>query len=80
VGGILLAIPMGGVLPLNNTLPAIAATCGCLAILDRNGTWFAFGLFWLVVTVVYFTAAIIVFLYFGDQFLAWFHAHRPSWW
>ncbi len=79
IGGVLLAIPMGGVLPFNNSLPAMAAICACIALLESDGLWFAYALFWLIITVLYFTAFVIVLIYFGDQFQAWLKAHLPAW-
>jgi hypothetical protein len=79
LGGALLAIPMGGVVPFNNTLPALSAICACVALLERDGLWFLFAGFWLVATLVYFALVAYLLLYFGVEFKAWLGMHMPSW-
>jgi hypothetical protein len=79
VGGVLLAIPMGGVVPFNNTLPALSAICACVALLERDGLWFVFAGFWLLVTLIYFALIAYLLLYFGVEFKAWLSIHMPTW-
>lgn len=79
LSGVLLAIPMGGVVPFNNTLPALCALCACVALLERDGLWFVFATFWLVATIVYFAIVGYLMLYFGAEFKLWLSQHMPSW-
>ncbi len=79
VSGVLLAIPMGGVVPFNNTLPALAAICACIALLERDGLWFIFAAFWLLLTLLYFGLIAYLLLYFGVEFKSWLALNLPSW-
>jgi hypothetical protein len=79
MGGILLAIPMAGVVPFNNTLPALSAMCACVALLERDGLWFVFAGFWLIATLVYFALVAYLLMYFGAEFKVWLALHLPSW-
>ena len=79
LGGVLLAIPMGGVVPFNNTLPALSAICACVALLERDGLWFVFAGFWLIATLIYFALVAYLVIYFGVEFKAWLALHMPSW-
>lgn len=54
IAGLLMAIPFVGV-PLNNTFPALMALCAAMAPLERDGLMVALSLFWMVVTLAYFT-------------------------
>jgi len=77
--GILLAIPMGGVVPFNNTLPSLAAICACIALLERDGLWFVFAAFWLMLTIAYFALIAYLLVYFGAEFKHWLALNLPSW-
>lgn len=79
LSGVLLAIPMGGVVPFNNTLPALCALSACVALLERDGLWFVFAGFWLAATVIYFAVIAYLMLYFGAEFKLWISQHMPSW-
>jgi hypothetical protein len=79
IGGALLAIPMGGMVPFNNTLPALIAVCACVALLEQDGLWFLFSVFWLVATLLYFALIAYLLIYAGAEFKAWLGAHLPSW-
>jgi hypothetical protein len=79
IGGALLAIPMGGVVPFNNTLPALCAMCGCVALLEHDGAWFLCAAFWLVVTLIYFAIIAYFFVYFGVELKLWLAQHLPTW-
>lgn len=69
--GLLMAIPFG-VLPFNNTLPALAILFYGFAELEDDGLMVAVSLFWLVVTVVYFSAFFIALWYLGNGALEFF--------
>lgn len=77
--GVLLAIPMGGVVPFNNTLPALAAICACIALLERDGLWYIFAAFWLLLTILYFALIAFSLVYFGAEFKGWLALNLPSW-
>jgi len=77
--GVLLAIPMGAVVPFNNTLPALAAICACIALLEHDGLWFVFAAFWLIMTILYFALIAILLVYFGAEFKSWLALNLPSW-
>jgi hypothetical protein len=79
LAGVLLAIPMGGVVPFNNTLPALCAICACVAILENDGLWFGLALFWLVLTVIYFVLIAVLLLYFGAELKVWLAQNLPAW-
>ena len=57
LAGLLMAIPFVGV-PLNNTFPALMALCAALAPMEKDGLMVALSLFWLAVTLAYFTLII----------------------
>ena len=77
IGGVLLAIPMGGVIPFNNTLPALIALCACIALLEQDGAWFLFSVFWLVATLAYFSLIAYLAFYAGSEFKAWLAPYLP---
>jgi hypothetical protein len=79
ISGALLAIPMGGVVPLNNTLPALCGVCACVALLENDGLWFAVSVFWLILTLIYFALIAYFVFYAGAELKAWMTAHLPSW-
>ena len=69
--GLLMAIPFG-VLPFNNTLPALAILFYGFAELEDDGVMVIISLLWLVITVVYFTAFFIALWYLGNGALEFF--------
>jgi hypothetical protein len=71
-GGALMAIPFG-VLPLNNMLPGLAILFYCIGELEDDGLMFYIAFFWLIVTVIYFSAFFFMLWYFGKAALAMFH-------
>ncbi len=70
--GLLMAIPFG-VLPLNNTLPALSILFYGFAELEDDGLMVIVSLFWLVVTVLYFSAFFIALWILGNGALDFFH-------
>lgn len=71
--GGLMAIPFG-VLPLNNLLPGLAILFYCIGELEEDGLMFLIAFFWLIVTVLYFTAFFVALWFFGQEaleFLKW---------
>jgi hypothetical protein len=71
-GGALMAIPFG-VLPLNNLVPGLAILFYCIGELEDDGLMFYIAFFWLIVTVIYFSAFFFMLWYFGKAALAMFH-------
>jgi len=69
--GLLMAIPFG-VLPFNNTLPALAILFYGFAELEDDGLMVVIALFWLVVTVVYFSAFFYALWYLGNGAVEFF--------
>lgn len=71
-GGGLMAIPFG-VLPLNNLLPGCAILFFCIGELEEDGLMYFIAFFWLIITVVYFSAFFFALWYFGEQALQFFN-------
>ncbi len=69
--GLLMAIPFG-VLPFNNTLPALAILFYGFAELEDDGLMVVVSLFWLVVTVLYFSAFFFAIWYLGNGAVEFF--------
>jgi len=63
--GLLMAIPFG-VLPFNNTLPALAILFWGFGELEDDGVMVFVSFFWLVVTVIYFAAFFFTLWYLGN--------------
>jgi hypothetical protein len=78
VGGLLLAIPMGGV-PFNNMLPSLIIVSAAIAVIERDGLMYAVEVFWGVATLAYFALIAWAFWYFGSEIKDWMAAHLPSW-
>ncbi|MEO6118946.1 MAG: exopolysaccharide biosynthesis protein [Methylotenera sp.] len=70
--GGLMAIPFG-VLPFNNLLPGLAILFYCIGELEEDGLMFFIAFFWLIVTVLYFTAFFFALWFFGKETLAFFN-------
>jgi hypothetical protein len=66
--GLLMAVPFFG-LPFNNALPGLAILFVCVAELEQDGLMLFVALFWLAVTVIYFSIVLTVAAVLGDQ--AW---------
>lgn len=79
IGGFILLAAGGlmaiqfGVLPLNNLLPGLAILFYCIGELEEDGLMFFIAFFWLIVTVIYFTAFFIALWFFGKEALAFFN-------
>lgn len=71
-GGLLMAIPFPIPLPFNNTLPGLAILFYCIGELEDDGLMVFFSLFWLVLTVLYFTAYFVSIWVFGQQAINYF--------
>lgn len=69
--GALMAIPFG-VLPLNNMLPGLAVLFYGIAELEDDGLMVVIAMFWLVVTILYFSAFFLALWFFGNEALAHF--------
>lgn len=69
--GALMAIPFG-VLPFNNLLPGLAILFYCIGELESDGLMFFIAIFWLIVTVIYFTAFFMALWFFGQEALEFF--------
>jgi len=69
--GLLMAIPFP-ILPLNNALPGLAILFYCIGELEDDGLMVFLAFFWLVVTVVYFSAYFVLIWFFGKEALAYF--------
>ena len=69
--GLLMAIPFG-VLPFNNTLPALAILFYGFAELEDDGLMVIVSLFWLVVTVLYFAVFFFALWYLGNGAMDFF--------
>ena len=69
--GLLMAIPFG-VLPFNNTLPALAILFYGFAELEDDGLMVILSLFWLVVTVLYFAGFFLALWYLGSGAMDFF--------
>jgi hypothetical protein len=63
--GLLMAIPFG-ILPFNNTLPALAILFYGFGELEDDGLMVIISLFWLVVTVLYFAAFFFALWHLGN--------------
>ncbi len=70
--GLLMAVPFPIPLPLNNTIPGLAILFYCIGELEDDGLMVFFSLFWLVVTVLYFTAFFVSIWFFGQQAINYF--------
>jgi hypothetical protein len=77
-GGLLLAIPMGGI-PFNNMLPSLIIVSAAIAVIERDGLMYAMAVFWTVATLAYFTLIAWAFYMFGSEIKDWIAAHLPSW-
>lgn len=71
-GGLLMAIPFPIPLPFNNAVPGLAILFYCIGELEDDGLMVFFSLFWLVVTVLYFTAFFVSIWIFGQQTISYF--------
>lgn len=71
-GGLLMAIPFPIPLPFNNVIPGLAILFYCIGELEDDGLMVFFALFWLVVTVLYFTAFFVSIWFFGQQAIDYF--------
>ena len=71
-GGVLMAVPFPIPLPLNNALPGLAILFYCIGELEDDGLMVFFSIFWLVVTVLYFTAYFVSIWIFGQQAINYF--------
>jgi len=72
-GGLLMTIPFFPIpLPLNNALPGLAILFYCIGELEDDGLMVFVALFWLVVTVVYFSAYFVALWFFGNEALSFF--------
>ncbi|MBA3695643.1 MAG: exopolysaccharide biosynthesis protein [Methylotenera sp.] len=69
--GVLMAIPFG-VLPFNNLLPGLAILFYSIGELESDGLMFFIAIFWLIVTVAYFTAFFVALWFFGQEALEFF--------
>ncbi len=69
--GLLMAIPFG-ILPFNNTLPALAILFYGFAELEDDGLMILVSVFWLVVTVVYFAAFFYALWFLGNGAVEFF--------
>ncbi|MDP2153691.1 MAG: exopolysaccharide biosynthesis protein [Methylotenera sp.] len=69
--GGLMAIPFG-VLPFNNFLPGLAILFYCIGELEDDGLMYLIAFFWLIITVIYFTAFFFALWYFGEKALGYF--------
>lgn len=71
-GGLLMAVPFPIPLPLNNAIPGLAILFYCIGELEDDGLMVFFSLFWLVVTLLYFTAFFVSIWFFGQQAVSFF--------
>lgn len=78
VGGLLLAVPMGGV-PFNNMLPGLVVAFAAIAIIERDGLMYLVAIFWGIATLAYFVLIAYALIFFGSEFKAWVSANLPSW-
>lgn len=72
-GGLLMAIPFPIPLPGNNALPGLAILFYCIGELENDGLMVFVALFWLLVTVVYFSAYFLALWFFGGEALTFFN-------
>jgi hypothetical protein len=77
-GGLLLAIPFGGI-PFNNMLPALIVASAAIAVIERDGLMYAMAAFWVVATLAYFALIAWALIFFGSEVKAWIAAHLPAW-
>ena len=70
--GLLMAVPFPIPLPLNNALPGLAILFYCIGELEGDGLMVFFACFWLVVTVLYFSAYFFAMWLFGNHALEYF--------
>ncbi|HWU83027.1 MAG TPA: exopolysaccharide biosynthesis protein [Methylophilaceae bacterium] len=73
--GLLMAIPFG-VLPFNNTLPALAVLFYAFGQFEQDGLMVLISFLWLVVTALYFGYFFYLAWYFGAEAIQ----HMPSLW
>lgn len=64
-GGVLLLFPLG-LIPLSNTLPALAILCLAVGILQRDGLFVLLGYSLLGVTVLYFLGLALAAIFAGQ--------------
>lgn len=77
-GGLLLAIPMGGI-PFNNMLPSLIIVSAAIAVIERDGLMYAMAVFWTLATLAYFALIAWAFIVFGSELKDWIAAHLPAW-
>jgi len=65
-GGLLLAVPMP-IAPFNNTLPALGMITAALALLERDGLMLVLSVFFMLLTVLYFTLIFYLLYHFGSE-------------
>ncbi len=71
-GGLLMAIPFPIPLPGNNALPGLAILFYCIGELENDGLMVFVAFFWLLVTVIYFSAYFLALWFFGSEALTFF--------
>jgi hypothetical protein len=64
--GILIAIPLGGVVPFKNLFPSLAILFYCTAEIEQDGLMVIFSLICLVLTVIFYSLLIYFVWVFGE--------------
>lgn len=70
--GVLVAIPLGGVVPFKNLFPSLAVLFYCTGEIERDGLMAIFALICLVLTVIFYSLLIYVVWTFGAAALSHF--------
>ncbi len=70
--GVLVAIPLGGVIPFKNTLPSLAILFYCTGEIERDGLMAIFAFICLVLTIIFYGLIIYVVWKFGAAAISHF--------
>lgn len=71
LAGLLMAIPFG-VLPLNNVFPGLAILFLCFGLMEDDGLMTVIAIFWIFVTIIYFTAFFLGLYFLGNEVFEYF--------
>jgi hypothetical protein len=70
--GVLVAIPLGGVVPFKNLFPSLAVLFYCTGEIERDGLMAIFALICLVLTVIFYSLLIYIVWKFGAAAISHF--------
>jgi len=70
--GVLVAIPLGGVVPFKNLFPSLAILFYCTGEIEQDGLMAIFSLICLVITVIFYSLLIYIVWKFGAATISHF--------